>query len=111
MSYQSHCLLFRNRHVLRTNHSDLLYLAESLLTLCADLIHLCLFEKSYFMVIINIYIYIYIYVCHVLLTRTPIMSGCLKDAISSHSHTNRLLLAIISNFTKSGGIKHSLIIA
>jgi len=57
MFYQSHCLLFRKRHVLRTNHSEILCLAESHLTGYADLIHLCLFEKLYFMVGINTYIY------------------------------------------------------
>ena len=34
-----------------------------------------------------------------------------KAATSIHSRKNRLLLAIISNFTKSGGIKYSLMIA
>ena len=35
----------------------------------------------------------------------------LKAAPSTHSRKNRLLLAIFSNFTNSGGIKYSLMIA
>ena len=36
---------------------------------------------------------------------------CLKAAPSTHSRKNRLLLAIFSNFTNSGGIKYPLMIA
>jgi len=36
---------------------------------------------------------------------------CIQAAISTHSRKNRLLVAIICNFTKTGGIKYSLMIA